>query len=233
MVHELKKRTGYSRVRPRTTEKQKINVYKQTMTRQTLACIVIFVGVLFVKLYPEASLDFTRNSIQLMLNQQTDVEALIDKGKAFVDEYILKKENTEPNALEPVAKMIPPLDTEVTSAFGMRIHPIDNVEKFHYGVDLAGNVGDKIKCVAEGVAVEVGSDEYYGNYLLVKHSDKIYSFYGHCDKVLASKDDSIKQGQVIATAGNTGKATDSHLHFEIREEDNSLDPQAFIQFIKK
>ena len=51
--------------------------------------------------------------------------------------------------------------------------------------------------------------------------------------MLPLEGDTIKAGQVIATVGSTGRTTGSHLHFEIREEDNSLDPEAFITFQKE
>ena len=220
--------------RGRMANQPKIQDYKQAMAKQTMVCILIFVALLLVKLYPNEELEFARSSVRFILNETTDVQQLGAQMKQFVDEYILNKDAAQqPNGLDPVANMVAPLDAPVTSPFGLRTDPIDNKEKFHYGVDLAGETGDKIKCAADGVAAEVGTSEDYGNFVLVKHSEKIFSFYGPCDKVLPLEGDTIKAGQVIATVGSTGRTTGSHLHFEIREEDNSLDPEAFITFQKE
>lgn len=211
----------------RHEEKKGMGGYKQTIVQQAAVCILFFLAAMLIKMLPDPALDFTRYSVQYVLTQQTDWGAAIANAKNFIMENVFQKPQTQ-ESLDPLGNMTVPVEGEITSGFGMRTDPSGGGETFHYGVDFAGEAGEKIKCAAEGVVQEIGHSEELGNFILVKHGDKISSLYGHCDKILPSAGDTINGGQVIATMGSTGKASAPMLHFEIREGDTSLDPSVFI-----
>jgi murein DD-endopeptidase MepM/ murein hydrolase activator NlpD len=87
------------------------------------------------------------------------------------------------------------------------------------GVDLAAPSGTPIFASAEGdviVAKQTGWNGGYGQYVVVRHSNGSQTLYAHASSVIVSVGQHVQQGQVIAYVGRTGKATGSHVHFEIR-----------------
>jgi len=87
------------------------------------------------------------------------------------------------------------------------------------GVDLAATVGTPILASAEGdviVAKATGWNGGYGSYVVIQHDNGSQTLYAHASSVIASLGQHVQQGQVIAYVGRTGKATGSHVHFEIR-----------------
>ena len=68
----------------------------------------------------------------------------------------------------------------------------------------------------------------YGNYVVIDHGDGISTVYAHASKLLVSKGDTVKQGDVIAKVGTTGNSTGYHLHFEFRKNGKYTDPFEFI-----
>lgn len=204
--------------------------YKQTALRQSVLCLFLFIVCLFVKVSQEPRLEAVRSSIRLILDVQTDFAAIPGHLRSFIRTYILRSEERGMDTKEVVTALIRPVDAPVISPFGLREHPIDGADKFHYGVDLGAAAGDKIKCTAAGTVAETGESPDYGNYILVRHPDEIYSLYAHCQSVLPQVNDSVLAGQVIATVGETGKTTGPHLHFELRNGETWLDPGEFIDF---
>ena len=83
-------------------------------------------------------------------------------------------------------------------------------------------------CCADGSVEEIGRSEEFGNFILIQHNARVSSYYAGCGEILPQMGDWIKKGQVIATAGTSAEMNDPHLHFEIREGEESLDPKAFL-----
>ncbi len=119
----------------------------------------------------------------------------------------------------------------VTSQFGWRVHPLFKTEGFHTGLDIASKLGTPILSAFSGTVYEVGQSEAYGKYIIMKHSDSLYTFYGHCDSIKAEKLMVIRAGEVIAYMGSTGYSTGPHLHFEIRIDGKSVDPSYVLKGI--
>ncbi|MBE7040300.1 MAG: M23 family metallopeptidase, partial [Ruminococcaceae bacterium] len=90
--------------------------------------------------------------------------------------------------------------------------------------------GEKIVCAQKGVAKSVSEDSEYGKYITVDHGEGIVTLYAHCSEIIAKEGDEIQAGQMIAKVGSTGNVTGAHLHFEIKDEENWLNPEEFINF---
>lgn len=112
----------------------------------------------------------------------------------------------------------------ITSPFGYREHPISGEEKFHTGIDLAEEYDTPIGAVWEGVVVFVGSYGGYGNTVLLQHNEQTYTLYAHCNQLLVSVGQAVQQGQVISTVGSTGNSTGPHLHLELWQNGQYVDP---------
>ena len=137
----------------------------------------------------------------------------------MIGEIFNEIENQE--EIIPEVEFIVPIEyTNVTSRFGTRIHPITKEEKTHTGVDLAAKEGTKVKAAASGVVQVATFDTEKGNYVEIKHVDGSVSSYHHGSKILVEAGDTVEAGDEIMVVGQTGNATGTHLHFEVRNADN-------------
>ena len=98
----------------------------------------------------------------------------------------------------------------------------------HRGLDIAAAQGTPILSAAQGVVTLSGWDTYLGLVVVVDHQNGLSTLYGHCSQLLVQVGDEVRQGQVIAHLGNTGRSSAPHLHFEIREGGVAVDPRAYL-----
>lgn len=121
-----------------------------------------------------------------------------------------------------------PLNGEITSPFGDRVDPITNKYSLHTGTDFAAVVGTQVKSAITGTVVEVKkSNVSFGNFVRVKNAD-IVTTYAHCSTIKVKEGDKVKQGDIIALSGNTGKSSGPHLHFEVTKDGRYIDPEKVI-----
>lgn len=119
-----------------------------------------------------------------------------------------------------------PLTGIITSKFGPRT-ATEIVTANHYGIDIAGNTGTPIVSAIAGTVTQNSSEGDYGKHLRIENGE-IMTLYAHCSKLLVNEGDSVKQGQIIAEVGSTGRATGPHLHFEIRRENRFINPESVL-----
>ena len=99
----------------------------------------------------------------------------------------------------------------------------------HAGLDIAIPVGTPIRASGGGVVADAGRDAEYGLFVRLTHPDGFETMYGHASRLLVQRGDSVHAGEIIALSGSTGRSTAPHLHFEIRRDGRSLDPQTLVQ----
>ncbi|HNK94672.1 MAG TPA: M23 family metallopeptidase, partial [Leptospiraceae bacterium] len=119
----------------------------------------------------------------------------------------------------------------ITSTYGHREDPFYvDVGEFHNGIDFASANGTPIYATAPGIVADAsGSDGGLGLHVRINHENGFFTMYGHCSKLLVAEGDVVKQGDIIALVGSTGKATGSHLHYEVHIGlDPPINPQEFI-----
>jgi len=102
-------------------------------------------------------------------------------------------------------------------------------EELHAGIDLAVPEGSDVLAAGGGAVEAAGNDSSYGLFVLIRHPAGYETMYGHLSRVLVSRGDDVKAGQVIALSGNTGRSTAPHLHFEIRHNGRSIDPTTMVR----
>ena len=117
-----------------------------------------------------------------------------------------------------------PLMGRLTSKFGMRLHPIDKEWREHEGIDIAAPKGTDIQTVFDGTVSFAGVKGGYGKTIVVSHADGRETMYAHCDQLFVKEGDVLQAGDKIAEVGSTGVSTGNHLHFELRENGQALDP---------
>lgn len=119
---------------------------------------------------------------------------------------------------------LPAGNNVVTCKYGMRTHPITGKRKLHTGVDLRAATGTKVYAANKGTVTTSGYSSAWGNYIIISHGGGITTLYAHMSKRSVSKDDKVKQGDIIGYSGNTGYSTAPHLHFEISKNGATYNP---------
>lgn len=150
---------------------------------------------------------------------------------AMIRQYVKVTESV--GYVVPISKPV-----TVTSEFGYRPHPITGAYELHNGIDLVnGNPTTPIYASAAGEVVIAGSyPEWYGNYVVIKHSGGLYTGYAHQSQLRVSVGDTVKQGQQIGNMGTTGPSTGPHLHFQFftngpwPSSDDFINPREHIDF---
>jgi murein DD-endopeptidase MepM/ murein hydrolase activator NlpD len=120
-----------------------------------------------------------------------------------------------------------PVDgARITSGFGMRVNPILGYTLMHKGIDFGAPTGTPIFAAGNGTLEFVGRKNGYGNYIKMRHNSTYETAYGHISKFARGMKPGtkVKQGQVIAYVGATGRATGPHLHFEIIINGKQVNP---------
>jgi murein DD-endopeptidase MepM/ murein hydrolase activator NlpD len=121
-------------------------------------------------------------------------------------------------------KVFAPTVGTITSNFGPRWGTT------HYGLDIANRIGTPIQSVMDGVVLEAGPASGFGLWVRVRHTDGSTAIYGHINSYAVREGQKVSAGQVIATMGNRGISTGSHLHFELWNQAGfKLDPLAWLQ----
>jgi murein DD-endopeptidase MepM/ murein hydrolase activator NlpD len=122
-----------------------------------------------------------------------------------------------------------PVDgVRISSTFGMRMHPILGYSKMHKGIDFAAPRGTPIRAAGNGRVVYMGRFGAYGNYLKIKHNDSFSTAYAHIHNFPKGMrvGQTVKQGQLVAFIGTTGRSTGPHLHYEILKNGAQVNPQS-------
>ncbi len=176
------------------------------------------------------------NELSAKLHQQIHVLGVfVGEAHSFEAAYQEQVRST------PSVKPLPADSFVLTSPFGNRISPFTSASESHSGIDLAAPSGTPIHATADGIVVFAGRFPQrqsvgwwrYGNLVVVRNGNSFITLYGHCDQVVARQGQRVERGDLIATVGNTGWSTSSHLHYEVRRRTDSekfhpVDPRIYI-----
>ena len=139
----------------------------------------------------------------------------------------LTQEEKDINAIKQTTSFIKPIEGTITSPFGNRNPTTATVPTNHTGTDIAANLGTKIKSATEGEVVLSSEEGDYGKHLKIQIGE-VSIIYAHCNALYVNQGDKVVQGQEIAEVGSTGNSTGPHLHFEIRYQERTVDPQKIL-----
>jgi murein DD-endopeptidase MepM/ murein hydrolase activator NlpD len=111
--------------------------------------------------------------------------------------------------------------------------PVDGIisrgySSSHPGVDLAARTDAPILVTADGVVLDSGYDEVFGNFVLVDHNGKYRTYYGHMSRSAVRKGQGVDRGDILGFVGTTGSSTGPHLHYEVRRENSRLNPVLYL-----
>lgn len=119
-----------------------------------------------------------------------------------------------------------PASARVTSAFGWRQDPIDGTLKFHKGTDIAMPAGQDVPAAQAGRVVFAGERNGYGVTVEIDHGAGVVTRYAHLSDATVAVGDVVREGQTIAHSGATGRVTGPHLHFEVLDQGQPVDPSS-------
>ena len=226
---------------------------------QTVSSLIILALSLYVNYSDNPKLEFFKNYIRTSLSVSTDISEakayaknIFDKKTNSDDEIIddvdisNMEENesvifTETNNIEyPIEENVPkddavpafrnPTEGEITSPFGVRIHPISGITDTHTGIDIAGNLNQCVISAAEGKVIKCAEDNNNGKYIIVEHSQGYQSAYAHLNEICVIEGEVVDDNTKIGLMGSTGVSTGVHLHFEIKKDNQRLDPEQFVKY---
>jgi murein DD-endopeptidase MepM/ murein hydrolase activator NlpD len=134
------------------------------------------------------------------------------------------KQITEQAPVDGVAGMRWPVRGKIISGFGPKANGLKNE-----GINIAVPEGTSIRAAASGVVAYAGNElKGYGNLVLIRHDDGYVTAYAHAKELFVKRGDTVKRGDVIAKAGQTGSVSSPQLHFEVRKGATALDPMKFL-----
>ena len=135
---------------------------------------------------------------------------------------------TKASNVNGVKFTIKPVSGTITSRFGRRSSPGGIGSKNHKGLDIAAGCGTPIYAAADGTVEFAGTNGSLGKLVIINHGSGVKTYYAHCNSLKVSSGQKIEAGANIATVGKTGTATGYHLHFEVRVNGTSVNPQKYL-----
>ncbi|HHW18253.1 MAG TPA: M23 family metallopeptidase [Firmicutes bacterium] len=121
-----------------------------------------------------------------------------------------------------------PVQGEVTSFFGWRPNPDSPGMSLHQGIDIQVPEGTRVVAALDGIVTSVRESPSYGLVVEIEHPNGFSTVYAHLQSVFVKKDQKVKKGEAIGTAGQSGNATAPHLHFELKKDGLEIDPMTIL-----
>ncbi len=148
----------------------------------------------------------------------------------FIEESeMLKVDKTVLDAYPSISPIRTVDFNKIMSKYGWRIHPLYRIPLFHDGVDITASSNAKVYATMDGRVDRIVKSKYgYGNRIDIKNAYGYETLYAHLNTMCVKKGDTIRKGQVIGVIGNSGSTTGTHLHYEIRKNDDLKDPLGYF-----
>ena len=170
--------------------------------------------------------DATTNLSKLIKKEQKQ-----DKAKTAVKVASKKTTSTtvkRSSSANGVKFSVKPVSGTITSRYGYRSSPGGIGSTNHKGLDIAASCGTPIYAAAAGTVEFSGTKGSLGKLVIINHGKGIKTYYAHCNSLKVSSGQKVEAGTNIATVGKSGTATGYHLHFEVRINGTSVNPQKYI-----
>jgi murein DD-endopeptidase MepM/ murein hydrolase activator NlpD len=128
------------------------------------------------------------------------------------------------NQLAAATPSIWPTHGWLSSSMGNRADPFTGEKDFHPGLDISADKGDPVYATADGKVVNASAAGNYGNLVILDHGYGLETRYGHLSAFKVEMGQTVKRGDLLGLVGSTGRATSSHLHYEVRANGRILNP---------
>lgn len=120
----------------------------------------------------------------------------------------------------------------ISSRYGERTDPFTGQRTQHRGLDFVGTRGSDVLSVAGGVVVWAGNRTGFGKTVEIDHGNGYQTRYAHNDSLVVQPGDPVRAGQLIARIGSSGRASAPHVHFEVLQNGNIVNPGRFVSNLR-
>jgi len=131
---------------------------------------------------------------------------------------------------------VSPTAGSITSVFGQRIHPYQRVMgggdddlTHHAGIDISNARHTPVQATANGTVTFAGNQGNYGNMVIIRHSPEFETLYAHLHRINVRVGEELERGNILGTMGDTGRATGTHLHYEVRKNGRAVNPRPYLK----
>jgi murein DD-endopeptidase MepM/ murein hydrolase activator NlpD len=206
------------------------NLYRTIFAAEPIPSSIRAGGTGGVKRYEELN-GFTNSQLIVETAHRLDrIRKKIGVQSKSYDELILLAKKKE--AMLRCMPAIQPISNKdlkrTASGFGMRIHPIYKIPKFHAGMDFTAPTGTSVYATGDGVVEELTSDRReLGNHIVLDHGFGYETVYAHLDGFNVKRGQKVKRGDVIGFVGSTGLSIAPHLHYEVKLNGQNVDPALY------
>lgn len=203
------------------------NLYRTVFGAEPVQATQRQVGIGGVNRYIELE-GFNNSRLIIETAKKLDVirKKVYVQSKSFDELIILAREKE--SMLRSIPAIIPISNkdlTRIASGFGLRIHPVYKISKFHAGMDFTAPPGTEVYASGDGTIESVlSSKRGMGNYITVNHGFGYSSLYAHLESFNVKAGQKVHRGDVIGYVGNTGMSVAPHLHYEIKLNGVNVDP---------
>lgn len=179
----------------------------------------------------EAEADEEKQLITRLRDQRSALEAAeaqLVRDSEQIANLIRQRLAAQSGAVRGTGRFVFPANARISSGFGNRVHPILGYSRFHGGVDFAGPQGTAIYAADSGQVIFAGWYGGYGQAVIIDHGGGLTTLYAHASRLFVREGQAVQQGQSIAAIGSTGLSTGPHLHFEVRQNGNPVNPMGYL-----
>jgi murein DD-endopeptidase MepM/ murein hydrolase activator NlpD len=165
-----------------------------------------------------------------LLSARGDIDKLLRQTRLQAEDYeeILSHLERANEKVRRTPSLRPVRVGFVSSRYGWRMDPISGRRTMHRGVDYSARMGTAVYATADGIVTYSGVEQTYGNVVELTHGGGFVTRYAHLQRRIAQKGQRITRGDVIGRVGSTGRSTFSHLHYEIENNGERVDPLRFV-----
>lgn len=206
------------------------NIYRVIFEAEPIANEIREAGFGGVNRYKELE---NYSNAELIINTSKKLDKLSKQlyiqSKSFDEVFGMAKKKEEMLASLPAIQPVSNEDlTRMASGYGYRTDPVYKTTKFHAGMDFTAPRGTPIYATGDGKVIQAdAANRGYGNHVRIKHGYGYVTLYAHMSKFNCKVGQKVKRGDVIGYVGNTGKSVGPHCHYEVRKNDNPINPVNF------
>ena len=206
------------------------NIYRTIFEAEPIASTIRQAGIGGVDRYSDLE-GLSNSDIVIETAKRLDKlsKQVYIQSKSFDEVIEMAKRKEEMISSIPAIQPVSNKDLRrVASPFGVRMHPFYKVLKMHTGMDFTAPTGTEIYATGNGVVSDViFSSRGYGNTIIIDHGFSYKTLYAHLSSIQVKRGQKVKRGEVIGLVGNTGMSMAPHLHYEVRKNDQPINPINF------
>jgi murein DD-endopeptidase MepM/ murein hydrolase activator NlpD len=206
------------------------NIYRVIFEAEPIADEIRKAGFGGINRYKELE-GYNNSELIIKTSEKLDKlsKQLYIQSKSFDEVFEMAKKKEEMLASIPAIQPVSNEDlTRMASGFGYRTDPVYKTIKFHAGMDFTAPIGTPIYATGDGKVIQADAESRgYGNHVRISHGYGYTTLYGHMSKMAVKVGQKVKRGDVIGYVGSTGKSVGPHCHYEVRKNDEPINPINF------